>query len=264
MQSLTDKLVASKEGAIGRIVFNNPERRNAISFEMWQAIPLALEAFAADDAVRVVIVSGAGGKAFSAGADVSQFESRRSSKDTTDEYNAAVAQAVERLRHFDKPIVAKIEGYCLGGGLNVALSCDLRFAADDSRFAIPAAKLGLGYRYGSIRTLIELVGTAFAKEILFTARQFNATEAYAMGLVNRVLPAAELSAYVDDSAARIAGNAPLTLHATKKIIAEALKDPDTRDLTLCEQLVQRCFASEDYVEGRRAFMEKRKPKFTGK
>jgi len=264
MQSITDQLIAEKDGAIGRIAFNNPERRNAISYEMWQAMPPALEAFAADDAIRVIIVSGADGKAFSAGADVSQFESKRASKDATAEYNAAVAQAVERLKSCDKPTIAKIEGYCLGGGLNVALSCDLRIASDDARFSIPAAKLGLGYRYGSIRTLIDIVGPAFAKEILYTARQFNADEALAMRLVNRVLPRAELNEYVESYAARIAGNAPLTVYAVKRIVTEALKDSAARDLELCEQVVERCFASEDYKEGRRAFLEKRKPKFAGR
>ncbi len=264
MQSMTDKLIAEKDGAIGRIAFNNPDRRNAISYEMWQAMPLALEAFAADDAIRVIVVSGADGKAFSAGADVSQFESKRSSKDATSEYNAAVAHAVERLKFCDKPTIAKIEGYCLGGGLNVALSCDLRIAGDDARFSIPAAKLGLGYRYGSIRTLIDVVGPAFAKEILYTARQFSADEALTMGLVNRVLPRAELNEYVENYAARIAGNAPLTVYAVKRIVTEALKDPAARDLELCEEVVERCFASEDYKEGRRAFLEKRKPKFAGR
>lgn len=264
MLSTTEKLIAEKDSAIGRIVFNQPEKRNAISYEMWQAIPAVLDAFGADDAIRVIVVSGAGGKAFSAGADVSQFESKRSSKDTTAEYNNAVTKAVERLKAFDKPTIAKIEGYCLGGGLNVALACDLRISRDDARFAIPAAKLGLGYRYGSIRTLTDLVGPANAKEILYTARQFDAAEAYAMGLINRVLAGAELDEYVDSYATRIAGNAPLTVHAVKTIVAEVLKDPDERDLRLCDEVVERCFASEDYKEGRRAFMEKRKPKFAGR
>lgn len=264
MAPMTDKLIAAKDGALGRITFNNPERRNAISYEMWQAIPEALAEFTADAAIRVIVVSGAGGKAFSAGADVSQFESRRASQDTTAQYNAAVGRASEALKSCEKPTIAKIEGYCLGGGLGVALCCDLRFAANDARFAIPAAKLGLGYRYPSIRTLMDLVGPAFAKEILYTGRQFNAAEALAMGLVNRVLPVAELLPYVEETVARIAENAPLTLHAVKTIVAEALKDPQERNLELCEEVVERCFASEDYAEGRRAFMEKRKPKFTGR
>ncbi|MCZ6731753.1 MAG: enoyl-CoA hydratase [Acidiferrobacterales bacterium] len=264
MRSITDKLVAEKDGAVGRIIFNNPQRRNAISYEMWQAIPIVLDDFAADGTIRVVVLSGAGGKAFSAGADVSQFESKRSSKDATAEYDAAVQQASDRLKHFDKPTIASIEGYCLGGGLGVALGCDLRIAADDARFAIPAARLGLGYRFNSIRTLVDLVGPAFAKEILLTARQFSANEALDMGLINRVLPHAELIDYVRDYATRIADNAPLTLHAVKKIIDEVLKDPDARDLELCDKLVDKCFASEDYKEGRRAFMEKRKPGFFGR
>jgi enoyl-CoA hydratase/carnithine racemase len=264
MQSITDKLVAEKDGAVGRIIFNNPERRNAISYEMWRAIPIVLDDFAADGTIRVVVLSGTGGKAFSAGADVSQFESKRSSKDAAAEYNAAVQQASDRLKHFDKPTIASIEGYCLGGGLGVALGCDLRIAADDARFAIPAARLGLGYRYNSIRTLVDLVGPACAKEILLVARQFNADEALAMGLVNRVLPRSQLTDYVQDYAGRIAENAPLTLLAIKNIVDQTLKDPDARDLEMCDELVDRCFASEDYKEGRRAFMEKRKPKFTGR
>ncbi|MFQ5995784.1 MAG: enoyl-CoA hydratase [Acidiferrobacterales bacterium] len=264
MQPITDKIIADKDGAIGRLAFNNPERRNAISFEMWQAIPIVLDDFAGDDAIRVVVVSGAGGKAFSAGADVSQFESKRSTKDATAEYNAAILEASDRLKAFDKPTLAQIEGYCLGGGLGVALCCDLRIASDDSRFAIPAAKLGLGYRYPSIRTLMDLVGPAFAKEILFTARQFDATEAYCMGLINRVLPGEELTDYVQVYAERIGANAPLTLHAVKAIVREAVKDADARDLKLCDELVDRCFSSEDYAEGRRAFMEKRKPHFAGR
>ncbi len=263
MRSITSKLIAEKDGAVGRITLNSPERRNAISYEMWQGIPVVLDDFGADGNIRVVVLSGAGGKAFSAGADVSQFESKRSSRDAADEYNAAVLQATGRLRQFDKPTIACIEGYCLGGGLGVALACDLRIAGDDARFAIPAARLGLGYRYTSIRTLVELVGPAFAREILLVARQFNADEALAMGLVNRVLPRSQLSDYVQDYARRIAENAPLTLHAVKKIVDQTLKNPDARDLEMCDELVDRCFASEDYKEGRRAFMEKRKPKFTG-
>ncbi|GMQ90327.1 MAG: enoyl-CoA hydratase [Gammaproteobacteria bacterium] len=263
MRSITNKLIAEKDGAVGRITFNSPERRNAISYEMWQGIPVILDDFGVDGNIRVVVLSGAGGKAFSAGADVSQFESKRSSRDATDEYNAAVLQVTGRLRQFDKPTIACIEGYCLGGGLGVALACDLRIAGDDARFAIPAARLGLGYRYTSIRTLVELVGPAFAREILLVARQFNADEALAMGLVNRVLPRSQLTDYVQDYARRIAENAPLTLHAVKKIVDQTLRDPDARDLEMCDELVDHCFASEDYKEGRRAFMEKRKPKFTG-
>ncbi len=260
----TDKIIAKKDGAIGRITFNNPERRNAISLEMWQAMPVILEDLAADGAIRVIVVNGAGGKAFASGADISQFEKQRSSKAAIAEYGAAVTRACTALSTVEKPTIAMIEGYCIGGGLLVALCCDIRIASEDSRLGIPAARLGLGYKYDSVRPLVDLVGPTYAKEILFTARQFDADEARQMGLVNRVLPRAALAGYVEDYAATIAANAPLTLLAVKKTIGEVLKDPDARDLALCQALTDACYDSADYTEGRRAFMEKRKPDFTGR
>ncbi len=260
----TDKIIAKKDGAIGRITFNNPERRNAISLEMWQAMPVILEDLAADGAIRVIVVNGAGGKAFASGADISQFEKQRSSKAAIAEYGAAVTRACTALSTVEKPTIAMIEGYCIGGGLLVALCCDIRIASEDSRLGIPAARLGLGYKYDSLRPLVDLVGPTYAKEILFTARQFDADEARHMGLVNRVLPRTALAGYVEDYAATIAANAPLTLLAVKKTIGEVLKDPDARDLALCQALTDACFDSADYTEGRRAFMEKRKPNFVGR
>ena len=260
----TDKLIAKKDGAIGRMTFNNPERRNAISLEMWQAMPVILDDMAADDAIRVIVVNGAGGKAFASGADISQFEKQRASKDAIAAYGAAVSKACAALSTVEKPTIAMIEGYCIGGGLLVALSCDMRIVSDKSRFGIPAARLGLGYKFDSVRPLVDLVGPTYAKEILFTARQFDADEAHQMGLVNRVLPGAALAGYVTDYAATIAANAPLTLLAVKKTIGEVLKDPDARDLALCQALTDACFDSADYTEGRRAFMEKRKPNFVGR
>jgi len=260
----TDKMLSRKEGRIGYLTFNNPERHNAVSLEMWEAAADYLEAFRADDNVRVVIVSGAGGKAFVSGADISKFEKERSSQESVDRYNAAVERANNAFYRFPKPIIAMIRGYCIGGGLGLALCCDMRICAEGSKFAVPAAKLGLGYGYEGLKKLVDLVGPSFAKEIFFTARQFTAAEAQAMGLVNRVLPDGELEDYVRNYAETIAGNAPLTVDAVKFIVEQTMTDESRRDLERCETLVQACFASNDYIEGRKAFMEKRKPAFTGR
>ena len=262
--SMTDKIIVQKDGGVGHIRLNQPEKHNAISYEMWQGMARAIDDFESDDAVRVIVLSGEGGRAFSAGADISQFEERRGSADAVEVYNATMGRAYEKLAQVLKPTIAKIAGYCIGGGLATALCCDLRIASDDSSFAIPAAKLGLGYGYGALKPLVGLVGPANACEILFTARRFNASEAYHMGLINRVLSRDALDAYVDAYAETIAGNAPLTIRASKQIIAEIGKDADERDLDLCQQVTDACFASEDYKEGRAAFMEKRKPDFQGR
>lgn len=260
----TTKMIAEKDGAVGRMIFNQPEKHNAVSLEMWEAAEEILDDFAADDAVRVVVVTGAGGKAFVSGADISKFESERSSMEAVEHYNATTARVYNRLDAFPKPTIAMIQGHCIGGGVALSVCCDLRICSDNSRFAVPAAKLGLGYPYAGLRRLTSLVGPQFTKEIFFTARRFDAEEARVMGLVNRVVAAAELAAYVADYAETIAGNAPLTVAAVKHIVGEVVKDPGARDLETCERLVKECFASEDYIEGRRAFMEKRKPQFAGR
>jgi len=262
--TLTDKLVARKEGAIGWIIFNNPERHNATSFEMWQSLPLVLDAYSKDPEVRVVVVRGTGEKAFSAGADISQFKEKRSGADATKAYNDAADEANRALRECVKPTIAMIRGYCIGGGTGVAVGCDMRIASDTARFGVPAAKLGLGYRFDGIKRLASIVGPAFTAEIFFTARQFTAQEALQMGLVNRVLPDAEVEQYTLDCANTIGGNAPMTIAAVKRSLIELNKDPDQRDLALNQRMVEACFASEDYKEGQAAFMEKRKPQFKGR
>jgi len=260
----TDKMLMSKDGAVGRMIFNNPARLNAVSLEMWMAAEEILDDFASDPAIRVVVVSGAGGKAFVSGADISKFESERASQEAVKSYNEITARASNKLHELSKPTIAEIQGYCIGGGLGIALACDLRICSDNSRFGVPAAKLGLGYAHKGIKRLIDVVGPAMAKEIFFTARQFSAAEAYEMGMVNRVLPVGELAAYVQTYADTIAGNAPLTVLQVKRTVGELVKDERERDYALCDRLVADCFASEDYVEGRRAFMEKRKAQFKGR
>src|SRR5271169_5938761 len=192
----TDKMLSRKEGGVGYLIFNNPERHNAVSLDMWEAAEGILADFAADKAIRVVVLTGAGGKAFVSGADISKFESERSSKEAIDHYNAAVDRANTAVFEFPKPTIAMIRGYCIGGGVGLALCCDLRICSDNSRFAVPAAKLGLGYGYSGLKKFVDVVGPSFAKEIFYTARQFDAEEARMMGLVNRVVPADELESYV--------------------------------------------------------------------
>ena len=259
----TDKMLSRKDGRVGYVIFNNPERHNAVSLEMWARTAEILDEFARDDEVRVVVITGAGGKSFVSGADISRFESERSSVDATKHYNATVEKAYAGVQEFPKPTIAMIRGYCIGGGLGLAVCCDLRICSDNSRFGIPAAKLGLGYSYPGVKRLVDVVGPSFAKEIFFTARQFDAEEARVMGLVNRVVPQAELEAYVKDYADTIANNAPLTVKTAKFIGNETVRDESKRNLARCAELVEQCFRSNDYTEGRRAFMEKRKPAFTG-
>jgi enoyl-CoA hydratase len=261
--SKTEKMIAQKDGAIGWITFNNPARHNAVSMVMWEALYDIVTDYAADDAIRVIVVKGAGEKAFVSGADISEFEEKRSSPETTRLYNATAQKASRALKDVDKPTVAMIRGYCVGGGVSTALACDLRIAAEGSTFAVPAAKLGLGYEYEGVRKLMDVVGPSFAKEIFFTARQFTAGEALAMGLVNRMVPGDQLESFVRGYADTIAANAPLTVSSIKTIVGEALKEESARDQALCQEVVDRCFNSADYIEGRQAFMEKRKPKFRG-
>src|SRR5579871_6523840 len=231
----TDKVLSRKEGGVGYVIFNNPERHNAMSLEMWETTARILADYAADREVRVVVLTGAGGKAFISGADVSKFGDERATAEAQAKYGAAVENANSSVYHFAKPTIARIHGYCIGGGLGLALCCDLRIAADNSRFAVPAAKLGLGYDYPGLKRLTDLVGPSFAKEIFFTARQFDAEEARVMGLINRVVPAGELESYVKNYAGTISANAPLTVKSVKFIIGEAVKDESKRDMARCSE-----------------------------
>ena len=259
----TDRIICTREGSVGQIVFNNPERHNAMSLDMWRGGEAAIKELCAAGDVRVIVLTGAGEKAFVAGADISKFGEERDSKAAIIEYNAAVRGFQDVLTNTPMPTIAKIGGYCIGGGLAIALCCDIRIASDDSRFAVPAAKLGLGYAANGIERLMQIVGPSFAMEIFYTARQFDAGEALTMGLVNWVVTKGELAEYCDGYTIRISENAPLTIRAVKTAVNENLKPPSDRDLALCDAQVGACFASEDYIEGRTAFMEKRKPQFIG-
>ncbi len=251
------------EDGIGWLVFDHPERRNAISVEMWQEIPRAAERLTADPAVRVVVLRGAGEEAFVSGADISEFAEQRTGEAAT-RYESRNAQAFLALAEIPKPVVAMIHGYCIGGGVAISLTADLRYASEDAVFAIPAARLGLGYAVGGLETLIRVVGTSAAKELFFTARRFTAQEVFQMGLVSRVLPRSDLLPWVRDTAARIAENAPLTVRSVKKIATELAKDPAQRDLEAAHASVRACLESEDYREGMRAFLDKRPPVFRGR
>jgi enoyl-CoA hydratase/carnithine racemase len=260
----TEKILARKAGGIGWLTFNQPERRNAISLVMWDAVAQAAEDFANDPEVRVVVMSGAGGKAFASGADISEFEKARADAAAEKAYAQRSHRARDLLASLEVPLIAMIQGYCIGGGLATALQADLRIASSDSRFGIPAARLGVSYGYGSLMQLTALVGPAMAKEIMVLGRQYTAAQALAMHLVNQVVEPDELLATVEQIAAEIVRNAPLSIRASKIAIDQIAGDPERRDSALVEAADRTCFDSADYKEGRRAFMEKRPPQFHGR
>jgi enoyl-CoA hydratase/carnithine racemase len=256
------KLRAERDGHIGWMIFDNPARRNAITGDMWRAIPPAMAQFDADPEVRCVVLRGAGEVAFAAGADISEFEKRRADPQAAGKHDNMIDLAQLALENSAKPVLAMIRGFCFGGGVEIALACDMRYAGTSATFAIPAARLGIGYGVRGTNRLVASVGHAAAREIMLTGRRYDAGEALSMGLVNRVLADDELEGFVRKLAEELASNAPLSMAASKSIINSVI-EPDG-DFSAGEALIERCAKSEDHVEGRRAFMEKRKPDFKGR
>ena len=258
------KILASVSDGVGVITFNQPEKRNAMSVEMWDGMSSALQRWEADDAVRAVVLTGAGEKAFVSGADISQFGEKRSNAEAQRDYDRLTSAGRARLAAFPKPVIARIQGFCLGGGLGIAMQADIRIASDDSAFGIPAAKLGIAYGFDMVRRLNSLVGQAHARMLLFSGERIDAAEAQRIGLVNRVVPAGALVETAAKLARTIAGNAPLSVRGMKLIANTAMLDPADRDMDAVHVAVATCFDSADYTEGRTAFMEKRRPVFQGR
>jgi enoyl-CoA hydratase/carnithine racemase len=260
---MTGRMLSEKTGGIGWMTFSNPTKRNAMSLEMWGAMAEIVQDFQADPAIRVVVMQGDGDKAFVSGADISQFEKSRADAEAAAAYSAVSDGARAALNDFDKPLIALIRGFCMGGGLGIAMTADLRFAASDAKFGIPAANLGIAYSQDNLRRLVGLVGPSVAKDILFSARRLDAEEALRVGLVNRVAAPEALEEVVRSYAATLAEKAPLSQRASKAIVNELMKPESEQDSAMMRGHVETCFNSADYTEGRRAFMEKRPPVFQG-
>ena len=258
------KILKSSADGVGVITFNNPDKRNAMSLEMWEGFGRALTELRDDDAVRVVILRGAGGKAFVSGADISQFEKTRHNAAASEEYAKRSAAERALLADYPKPTIACIQGFCLGGGMQVAMLADMRIASEDSQFGIPAAKLGIAYGYDGLRNLVSLVGPSWARLLMYTGMRIDAKEALRIGLIERMIPAGELWGESMAIASSIAENAPLAIKAAKLTIAEVLKDESRRDMDAIKAIGTACMDSEDFREGRQAFMAKRKPQFRGR
>lgn len=258
------RMLADVEDGVGLITFNQPKKRNAISVSMWEGLAAILDAFEADDQVRTVVLTGAGNRAFVAGADVEEFGEQRADADTQREYDRLTRACRARLAGFTKPTIARIRGFCLGEGLGIAIECDLRLAGIDAEFGIPAARLGIAYGFDFVTRLVGLVGPAHARELLYTAERIDAFEAQRIGLINLALEIDELSDAVVDLARAVADNAPLAVKAMNLMVNEAVKDERRRDSDAVDAAIAACFDSADYVEGRTAFLEKRPPKFQGR
>ena len=258
------QILVERDGHVARVVINRPHRRNAISFAAWQSLAASFDNLAADPEVRVIVLTGAGDRAFCAGNDISEFAEKRSTPEQVEAYDRVISHAYEVIRGIDKPLVARVRGFAVGGGFELMQLCDLQIASADARFAMTPARLGLGYKLADVQLLVDRIGPRAAREMLFTGRLFDAAEAERIGFVNRVVPDEDLDAAVDGCAAEIAANAPLSIRAIKVAVGEALKPPAERDRARCDALAAACNESEDYREGQTAFAEKRPPVFRGR
>ena len=258
------QILVERDGHVARVTINRPERRNAISFAAWQSLAAAFDNLAADPEVRIVVLTGAGERAFCAGNDISEFAEKRSTPEQVEAYDQVISHAYEVIGGIDKPLIARVRGFAVGGGFELMQLCDLQIASAGARFAMTPARLGLGYKLDDVQLLVDRIGPRAAREMLFTGRLFGAAEAERMGFVTRVVPDEDLDAAVDSCAAEITANAPLSVRAIKVAIGEALKPPADRDHARCDALAATCNESEDYGEGQRAFAERRVPVFRGR
>jgi len=261
---VSDQILVQPDGAIATVVFNRPGIRNAISLAMWREIARVADGLGKDESVRAVVFRGAGTEAFASGADISEFKEVRKDVATAQAYNTETEAAYRAVRRCPKPTVAMIYGFCMGGGMALAMACDLRFAAEGAKFGIPAGRLGIVYGLESTRQLVDLVGPAYAKDILFSARTIEAQEAFAIGFVNRLLPVPELEPYTYEYLRKVAANAPLSVRGAKLIIEAVLEDGGVSRQAEIRRLGLEAFESDDYKEGTRAFLEKRLPRFQGR
>jgi enoyl-CoA hydratase/carnithine racemase len=261
---MSDHILVERADGIATVTINRPKMRNAVSLAMWTAIGEQMQALAKDDAVRAIVIRGAGTEAFASGADISEFKENRKDTETALHYNKQTELAYSSLRHCPKPTVAMIFGYCMGGAMALAMACDLRFAAEGSKFGIPAARLSIIYGLDPVHQLVELVGPAYAKDILFSARTVEADEALRIGFIQRLVPAAQLEAHTREYLGKVANNAPLSIRGTKtqvRAIFEGITDRHRAELA---ELGLETFNSQDYKEGTSAFLEKRAPRFQGR